>query len=171
MINIDRTIRVERPPVEVFEFLVDGRNDIQWRYDVVESTLEEGDPFAAGARYRQVMVAGRHEFEGTYEITAIDAPTSFEWQTTDESRYQWSGLCEVEPADDGAGTDVTLHMAMTTRGLRRLLEPLRRTNLRRAADRYLLDLKFVLEEGELEEGEELDEDLAQDEAEEDANRP
>ena len=175
MITIDRAIRVERPPREVFEFVIDGRNDVRWRYDVVESLLEEGDPYAPGARYRQVMVSGRQELEGTYEIVAVEAPNSFEWRTTDESRYQWSGQFEIEPAEDGGpGAEVTLHLRLITRGLGKVLEPLRRTNLRRAADRYLIDLKYYLEDGELEDEELLEdaedlEDLPDED--EDAARP
>ena len=145
MLTYSRTIRVKRPLDEVFEFLVDGRNDVRWRYDVVESELVHGQPLAPGATYRQVMRPGGRELTGSHEVTSIDAPWRFDWRTTDPGPVGFAGHYTFAQAGDA--TEVTMHVEMVPRGALRLLGPLLRGRLHRVGDRYAADLARVLEGG------------------------
>src|ERR1044072_8843682 len=71
MPSAERTITINRPVDEVFNFVADGRNAKQWRSGVLDVDLVSGS--GLGARYSQGVKgpAGR-PIPADYEITAFE---------------------------------------------------------------------------------------------------
>jgi carbon monoxide dehydrogenase subunit G len=68
MASATGTIRIKRPPADVFAFLADGQNDTQWRPGVLDISHIGGD--GLGATYRQgVKGPGGRRIAADYEIT------------------------------------------------------------------------------------------------------
>ena len=143
MIEHTEHVDVDRPPGEVYAFLADPTNQVQWRREVKSMELVSGEPRSPGARYRQVMQPGRRESVGTHEIVAVDPPRKIEWRTpADEGPLQFTGYWGVEPRD--SGSRVAIHAEVRPRGLWRLGEPFMKWYLRKVSRRYARDLEAAL---------------------------
>lgn len=71
MPSAERTITINRPVEEVFNFLADGRNAMHWRSGVLDVDLVSGP--GLGARYSQgVRGPGGRRIDADYEITEFE---------------------------------------------------------------------------------------------------
>src|SRR5215208_6225990 len=71
------TIKIDRPPDEVFSYVTDPTRFAEWQYDVVSVRLEGGRPPGVGSRFTTTRRIGRAERTMTQEITEINHPTSW----------------------------------------------------------------------------------------------
>lgn len=144
MLEHTETIAVDRPPDEVYDFLANSENEVQWRADVMTSELVEGVAGEPGARYRQVMKPGRRTVTGTHEIVATDPPRRVDWRTPPgEGPLDFSGYYAV--AARNGGSSVSLHTRVQAHGLFRVGEPFMRGYLRKVSRRYAQAIKETLE--------------------------
>ena len=134
-------ILIDRPSEEVFAFLADPRNDLQWRSGVLDLTHVSGE--GVGARYAQgVKGPGGRRIEADIEITELRPSQAIAFQTIagpvrPRGRY-------VLTAADG-GTHVRFELDAATRGLKRLLAPMVQKTMNDEV-RQLARLKHVIEE-------------------------
>jgi hypothetical protein len=74
MRKVQTNVSTSRSPQEVYDYLVDFENQAEWRFDVLDSRLVQGEKGRVGARYRQRTKQGRREMEILAELTQADAP-------------------------------------------------------------------------------------------------
>jgi hypothetical protein len=72
--DAERTVTVNRPASDVFDYLADGTHNREWRTGVLEierSSAADGQ----GATYRQVLAGpGGRRIDGDYGVTVFDPP-------------------------------------------------------------------------------------------------
>jgi carbon monoxide dehydrogenase subunit G len=125
MIQHEFKATFERPPEEVFDFLVDFRNEPRWNPDCqsVEKTSE--GPIAQGTTFSaKVKKVGWVDSE----IVSFQRPTHC--ATRDKARGMEGGFeFDLQPKD--GGTELTARMKMQPRGPMKLLEPVMRPMMKR----------------------------------------
>lgn len=143
--QLSRSIDIDRPVEDVYDFVVDSNNDPTWCHLVLRSELVSGTPGEPGARYRQVQKPGPVGKNLDVRLLETDRPTRARigWSTsaaTFDVEYQ------LEQTQDG--TRLTQHSDVTLRRLGRLSKPLVRLVLPKTTERQLDALKDLLERGE-----------------------
>jgi uncharacterized protein YndB with AHSA1/START domain len=80
MPSAERSVTINRPAAEVFEYVADGTRAMEWRPGVAETKLESGS--GVGAVYRQsVHGPMRRRVKADYEITSYDPNKRIEFKT------------------------------------------------------------------------------------------
>lgn len=71
MVEIKGSIEIGRPAKDVFEYLSDPKNNVEWEKSLLESELTSEGPIGVGSQGRQVEnFLGTNE--GTWEITEYE---------------------------------------------------------------------------------------------------
>ena len=139
---IRRSIVIERPAEEVFEFIVDSDNDPKWCPTVLESQLVEGSPGQVGTRYRQVQKPGPTEQELDVRIDRVSPPHEVELHsTTDVAESDVTYLLE----ETASGTRLAQTTNMSFKGFGYLLYPILRFVMPSTVEDQLENLKETLE--------------------------
>lgn len=82
---IRKSVEIDRPRAEVFEFIRDPGNDPQWCPTVSESEQVEGEGPVPGAVYHQVHKPGPAKpTQLEVELLEVDAPHHLRLRSTDE---------------------------------------------------------------------------------------
>jgi uncharacterized protein YndB with AHSA1/START domain len=123
-----------RPPREVYDYLVDFSKHPEWRFDVLESTLVQGETGQVGARYRQRVRQGRRVFTTEVELTRAEPGRAVGFRTVDDASVTARGTYEIEEAN--GGTRLTNEVVIEAHGFVRLFEPFMGPQLKRTAARY-----------------------------------
>jgi carbon monoxide dehydrogenase subunit G len=115
--RVRRTLEVQYPREEVFDFLADLRNEQLWHPDVESVELESEGPIEAGAKFR-----ARYRRLGTVELELLEVvrPERLIVAATGATRAVYE--TRLEPAD--GGTKVTTVADAQLRGPARLLWPM-----------------------------------------------
>ena len=138
MKQVQTNVTTSRTPEEVYAYLADFSNQAEWRFDVLESELAEGETGQVGAVYRQKVKQGKRELESMVETTQADAPRAVAFRTVDSNPVQVSGAWNIRRQGDD--THVVCDVAIEPKGFLRLFEPFMGPSLRKTAARYEQDL-------------------------------
>jgi uncharacterized protein YndB with AHSA1/START domain len=136
--TVQTSIQTRRSPEEVYAYLVDFANHPEWRFDVLESELVQGETGRVGARYRQRVKQGPRQMTVHSELTKAEPPRTIAFRTVDSGPITASGTYDIRPAGDG--TQVVVDVVIEARGFMRLFEPMMGPTLRKTAERYEQDL-------------------------------
>ncbi len=73
MPRAEGTIVINRPLKEVYDFLLNGENNVHWRPSVVAISKVAGTPDGEGAHYKQVCVVGpgNRRVDADFEILEV----------------------------------------------------------------------------------------------------
>lgn len=142
MKEVQTNVTTSRTPEEVYAYLADFANQAEWRFDVLESELVEGEAGQVGALYRQKIKQGKRELESKVEETQAEAPRVVAFQTVDSNPVQASGAWTISRRGDQ--THVVCDVAIEAKGFLRLVEPFMGPSLRKTAARYEQDLARTL---------------------------
>lgn len=141
-VSIERSVRLSRPAVEVFDFVADARNDPQWCPKVSSVELVSATA-GAGAEYAVVHkpVPGRPARSMKMTCTAFDRPSRIEWRQDDGTdvflvTYSLEGL--------GDRCRLTQHSDAQL-GSAQVLRPIYRWGIGRDMAKQLTELKRLLE--------------------------
>jgi Polyketide cyclase / dehydrase and lipid transport len=134
MKRVQTNVTTLRSPDEVYDYLVDFANQAEWRFDVLESKLVQGETGRVGARYRQRVKQGRRENVTNVELTRADRPSAVAFRTLDDAPVTASGTWEVR--ESGGRTQVVADIEIVAHGFVRLFEPMMGPSLRKTAARY-----------------------------------
>ena len=134
MKNVQTNVTTPRPPAEVYEYLVDFSKHPEWRFDVLESELVQGETGRVGARYRQRVKQGRRELTTDVELTQAEPRQLVAFRTLDDGPVSARGTYNISAAGDGSR--VTTDVAIEAHGVIRLFEPFMGPQLRKTAARY-----------------------------------
>jgi hypothetical protein len=140
--KVQTNVSTRRSPEEVYAYLVDFANQTEWRYDVLQSELVQGETGRVGARYRQRVKQGRREMEIGSELTRADSPAAVAFRTFDSGPVEVSGQWRI--SSEGGETRVVCDVAIQGRGPMRLFEAFMGPSLRKTAARYEQDLQTRL---------------------------
>jgi uncharacterized protein YndB with AHSA1/START domain len=132
--KVQANVSTPRPPREVYDYLVDFAKHPEWRFDVLESELVQGEIGRVGARYRQRVKQGRRELTTEVELTQAEPGRLVGFRTVDDGPVTASGTYSIGEA--GGVTRLTNEVTIETRGFVRLFEPFMGPQLRKTAARY-----------------------------------
>jgi hypothetical protein len=137
------SIHIDRPAVEVFEFVADAENNPRWRSYVVETQWLDDGPMRVGRRGRQVSKVFGRPMAVVAEIAEWDPPRHV-------ARRAVAGFatvrtdCTVEPEVGGCRLTIVAEGEFE-RPILRLLSPLAIAVAERQADGDVKKLKANLE--------------------------
>ena len=140
MIRYDSSVRVNRPPEEVFRFLVEPEKQALWS-DVPMRPVTDG-PFVTGKRFEVSFGMGPAKATLGLELTAVETDRLMAWRTY-SGPIRWTG--EYRLAADGEGTALSQQGELVFTGLWRLAEPLVGAEIRTAEIKELDKLKAAAE--------------------------
>jgi uncharacterized protein YndB with AHSA1/START domain len=141
MIGIESTVVINRPVQDVFEFVSDQTNEPNWHTDVVEVRAAPDSPKGLGSTTVWVIkFMGRKEY--TVEVTGFEQNRRVEL-TTRAGLMKPTLTYRLEPAD--GGTRFTRRVDLQPGGAFRIMEPMMRGMVQKGNDRFVRNLKDVLE--------------------------
>ena len=123
MVQEERSITIERPIGVVFDFLVDGENNLLWRTSVTDIKRVQGKPNT----FKQGMKGPGGRIDGDYVITEIKpneliAMKAIAGMARPTSSYVLESV--------GDATRVTFSLTFEGKGPARLMEPMVATIMR-----------------------------------------
>jgi len=136
------TVRIDRPPDEVWRHLLDPGRIATWMPDVIRLEKVTEGALGVGARYRETRRIGRQEHTQTLEVTAYEEGRRY--AVTAEARGLRGTYTYALAPEDG-GTRVDLAATLSGRGLMRLLAPFVARLMRRQVRDRLDRLKRAVE--------------------------
>jgi uncharacterized protein YndB with AHSA1/START domain len=120
MPSASNDILIDRPRDDVFAFLADPENDLQWRTGVLDLKRVSGD--GVGARYAQgVKGPGGRRIAADIEITELTPPKTIAFRTV-AGPIRPRGRYVLATADGGAR--VRFELEADVRGFKRLMAPM-----------------------------------------------
>ena len=106
MKKVQAKISTARSPREVYDYIVDFERHPEWRFDVLESKLVQGETGRVGARYRQRIKQGRRELESNVELTDAQPERSVGFRTLDEGPVTASGTYTITASGRPGGREL-----------------------------------------------------------------
>ena len=115
--DMSATTVITEAPTEVFAFVSDPSNDVQWRKGVTQSGLLSPVPLGLGSE----GYARAGKTETRWRVVAITAGSSVDWELT-SGPFGGTGGYRIQP--EGEHSRFTLVADIEPRGVYRLLGPL-----------------------------------------------
>ena len=141
MITHQSKIWIHRPVDEVFTFVSNKENDLQWQSGLVEVHQAPG-PVGVGTRIDEVYSFLGRKMDGKLEITEYEPGRKITTKSVGGPFHiQYSCILEA----GNGGTQFTMNMEMKPEGFFTLAEPIVGANLKKSVDTDLASLKKVLE--------------------------
>lgn len=135
------TIDVPRPAGEVFDYLADLRNAVEWDRSVTAVTkLSEGAP-SQGTTYRLHSRFMGRDVELRYATTTFDRPQRIVYDGENDAARAIDDIT-IEPIPEGSR--ITYDARLRMRGMLRLAEPLVHLAFQRMGDRAAEGLRQQL---------------------------
>ena len=142
MINLEKSVHINKPVAEVFAFLTEFSNDAKWQSDLVRSEQTSPGPLGVGTTALYVQKFMGTELNSNVVVTAYEPPKRFAAKTT-SGPVQYDYVLTFE--DMGGGTHVTMTFKGEPGGLFKVAEGLVKGELGKGLDRDLAKLKALLE--------------------------
>jgi uncharacterized membrane protein len=139
---IERSIVIDRPVDEVFNFVHEPRNDASWQTTLIESTQVDDGPLRVGTQIRERRRFLGIQVEMTKEITEFE-PTRRSAFKMVAGGTPMSGAYTLEPLD--GATKLTATGYVEPRGFFKIAEPLFTSMAGRELEASLGHLKELLE--------------------------
>jgi hypothetical protein len=144
MTTIERSIVIDRPLAEVFEFVHDPAKDAAWQTTLVESEPETEGPMRVGTRLREVRRFLGLRLELTRELTEYEPPTRSSFRTV-SGLVPMTGAYVLEQAD--SATKLTATGELDAHGVFKLSQPVFARMAGRELEASLGHLRDLLEAG------------------------
>jgi uncharacterized protein YndB with AHSA1/START domain len=142
MPSAERTIEINRPAEEVFDYFADGLNNKEWRAGVLDIQRTSSQT-RAGATYRQVLSGpGGRKIDGDYRINVYDSPRRLAFEVT-AGPARPTGLFELTVVD-ASTTSVRFALELRPRGIMKLMTPMIAAQMRREVE-AISNAKAILE--------------------------
>jgi uncharacterized protein YndB with AHSA1/START domain len=93
--KVQAKVTTPKSPREVYDYIVDFERHPEWRFDVLESKLVQGEKGRVGARYRQKVKQGGREMEVDVELTEAEPGCKAGFRTLDEGPVTASGTYNI----------------------------------------------------------------------------
>lgn len=142
MIKFEQSIFINRSPEEVFDYMSDPTNDMQWRDSAISAEWTSQAPHGVGSTVRSVDKIMGRKMESTAEITAWERPTLW-GQKSLEGPMPFEMTVRFEGKEQGS--QLTLTGSAQPGGFFKLAKGLVRKQLLAQLEADLNGLKRVLE--------------------------
>jgi uncharacterized membrane protein len=142
MLNIEKSIVINRPVEEVFAFVSPGENWSQWATELVETKKTSEGPLGVGTTYTHVAQMLGRRIENGYEVTEYEPNKKVSMKSTSGPIPAETSLT-VESVE--GGTKLALTVAAEIAGVFKLAEPLVARIMGRQQDANFANLKDLLE--------------------------
>jgi diacylglycerol O-acyltransferase / wax synthase len=138
---VENAIDIAAPAEEIFDVIVDVRNEPRWNPQMLRAQMITPEPVAAGTTFR--VTFGRRVGEALIELMKIDRPRS--WTAISRSRAL-DAESDGQIDDISSGCRVILRTQLHPHGILRLLAPALSWWMHRALDKDLRRVKTLLED-------------------------
>jgi carbon monoxide dehydrogenase subunit G len=134
MIRVQRTVTLEPPPDAVFAYLTDVERIPEWQSQAgIKRVVRTSEgPMGMGSTFRMERVAQGRSAAIRATISGWNPPGGFAFETIDDAKFAGTFDTRLDPL--GSGTRLTWTVAMQPPGLWRLLSPVIRRAIEKAAD-------------------------------------
>ncbi len=123
MAHAESSITIDRPVQKVFDFILDGTNNPQWRPAVIDIQRVPGKAAATGAVFKQGLKGpGGRRIEGDYEIVETRPNELIKFQVI-SGPARPTGVYKFESLGSNS-TRVTFTLDFKPRGLAMLMGPM-----------------------------------------------
>ena len=144
MIDVARSITINRQVAEVFAYVSDVSNEPAWHTDVLEARQTSAGPIGIGTTFLIRVKPSMGVSEGVTEVIGFD-PNHKQVLRGQMGSMRPTITDLFEPAD--GGTKFTRRIQIEASGLMRLMLPLVRPMIGKSNTGFLANLKRVLETG------------------------
>jgi uncharacterized membrane protein len=142
MIKASHRIVIDRPPEEVFAYLVDPANLPVWQPSAKSVVLKTDGPFGLGSQLADVREVLGKEIETVIEVTTFVPGQEFSFRTI-SGPIRSTVVHRLEPVE--GGTEVTLAMEGEATGVLRFAARLAQGRVQQEVESNLARLKTALE--------------------------
>ena len=146
MIRIQASVTMNRPLEEVFRFMTNHQNALQWQSGLLEARVTN-DVVGVGKTWVDVVQFLGRRLEIASELTEFEPLRTVGFKST-SGPIPLEGRYAFEP--DGAGTKVTFTMQGEVGGFFKLAEPIVTRSTQRQWETNLANLKDLLEQRDAE---------------------
>lgn len=144
MYKFEKSIFIDRPPREIFDYMTDPANDAKWQSSSEGSEWTSEGPVGVGSTLRTVNKFMGRKIEAISEVTTWDPPDQYAQKTVGGPvPFQ----INVFFASKDSGTQVTIMAEAELGGFFKLAEGLVGKQLEKEIESDLKTLKLLLEEG------------------------
>ena len=144
MTRIEKSVVIDRPVEEVWQYVHDPANDPVWQPSVLETRHDGGPAMDVGTRIVEIRRFLGRRFETAWEVSEFDPPRRSAVRSL-SGPIPFTGSYALDPVD--GRTRFTLRMDTDAHGFFKLAEPVFRRMAEREMDANLGHLKDVLEAG------------------------
>lgn len=142
MAAVNGTIDIARPVADVFAYLSEPKNNLEWESDVLEMELTSDGPVGVGSTGRRVDDSmGRDE--GTWEVTEFEQDKTIA-MTFESGKFTGGGGWGFEPTDGGTRLSYTFR-GTPKNPIFKIIMPLMMPMFRRRVSADYEKLKGILE--------------------------
>ena len=142
MIRVQTSVTVNRPVAEVFRFMSDNQNALQWQSGLLEARITN-DVMAIGRAWVDVVQFLGRRIEIASELTDYEEDRVLGFKSI-SGPIPVTGSYSFEP--DGEGTKVTFTLQGEPGGFFKLAEPIVARSTQRQWETNLANLKDLLEQ-------------------------
>ena len=142
MIDVERSITIDRVPKDVYAFVADTENEPRWHTDVLEVRRHDKGPVKVGSKANLKFKPMMGHSEGTLQIMHLEPPRQIELDIVFGAMKPHVTF-RFEP--EGPGTKVTRRVQIKAPGAMRLFPFLMRRMVAKRSNRFLANLKTELE--------------------------
>lgn len=143
MIEIEKSVVINRPIQEVFAYVTDVENEPQWISEVLEVRKTSDGPMGVGSTYDNVVHFLGRRIVDPHEIVQFEPNRRFAFKSH-SGQISFEGTYHFEPAGDDA-TRLSFVAAGETGTLFRLAEPIVNRMINRQWEANVANLKELLE--------------------------
>ncbi|MCH7611644.1 MAG: SRPBCC family protein [Chloroflexi bacterium] len=145
MFTFEKSIFINRPQQEVFDFVTDPANDAQWQGSTEVAEWTSQGPPGVGSTQRSVFRFWGRKIDSTLEVTIWDPPNQLGRKVV-SGPVPFEGTIKLESQENG--TQLTLVGEAEIGGFFKIAEGLVRKQLEKQLDTELNALKLLLEAGQ-----------------------
>lgn len=142
MIRTERTIEIKRPVEDVFNYMAEFENDMEWRSELAQIRRTTGFGRNQGARYEQLLRWDGNEAMTDFEVTDFRPFQHIEFRGT-TGNVQAHGIYDFVAHDNTTLVKVAAEVEIS--GALKLAEPMIKQTLEQQGDDDLHHLKDILE--------------------------
>ncbi|MFQ6089520.1 MAG: SRPBCC family protein [Candidatus Methanofastidiosia archaeon] len=142
MVKIEQSVVINRPVEEVFTFLSNPENELQYRSSLLEAEQTSEGPMGVGTTFREVEKFIGKRIESTYEVTEYETNKKYSFKTISGPA---PGEVSMSFESVEGGTKVSFAMDFEIGGLFKLAKPVVIRMTKKQVDDEVSNLKDLLE--------------------------
>jgi carbon monoxide dehydrogenase subunit G len=143
-VRVAESIRIDKPPAEVWKAIADYSFDLQWRKGLTDMTPDPPGGPAPGTKVHEVVKTSGREYVADTVVSDVDPGVSYRFAGAG-TIGGLRGARRVEPEPNGAGAIFTYEIELEPQGGMRLLRPVLGRMVRSGLKKDLATLKGLLE--------------------------